>query len=121
MIGGEVSRILPPAIEGTVLVDMRLLGEMPRGARTEPSVDRTFEIEWLEAVLLVGRPIQGRKGSMVRLFKLDGVPTHASRVQGRVDKAAVSATEIRKRLREADTVIVYDMSARDAYDRVQLE
>ncbi|MDE0101780.1 MAG: hypothetical protein OXN89_05320 [Bryobacterales bacterium] len=86
MIGGEVSRIEPAAIEGTVLVDMRLLGEMPRGARTDPSVDRTLEIEWLEAVLLVGRPIQCRKGSMERLFKLDGVPPHASRVQGRGDR-----------------------------------
>jgi len=121
VIGGEFSRIEQAAIEGTVLVDMRLLGEMPGGARTDASVDRTLEIESLEAVLLVGRPIHGRKGSMMGLFKLDGVPTHASRVQGRVGKASVSATEIRKRLSEGDTVIVYDMSAWDAYDRMQLE
>ena len=61
VIGGEVSRIDPAAIEGTVLVDMRLLGEIPRGVRPDLSVDGTIELERLEEVLHVGRPIYTRR------------------------------------------------------------
>ena len=56
LIDGQVSRIDPAAIEGTVLVDIKLLGEMSRGARPDLSVDGTIELERLENVLHVGRP-----------------------------------------------------------------
>ena len=73
------ARIDPAAIEGTVLVDIRLLGEMPRGARPDLSVDGTIELERLENVLHVGRPIHAREEGLMGLFKLEGDQTHASR------------------------------------------
>jgi HlyD family secretion protein len=121
VIEGEVSRIDPAAIEGTVLVDVRLLGEMPRGARPDLSVDGTIELDRLEDVLHVGRPIHAREDSMMGLFRLEEDQTHASRVQVQVGKVSVSTIEIRTGLSEGDTVILSDMSAWDAYDRIRLE
>ncbi len=121
VIEGEVSRIDPAAIEGTVLVDVELLGEMPRGARPDLSVDGTIELERLENVLHVGRPIHAREESMMGLFMLDRDETHASRVQVQVGKVSVSAIEIRSGLNAGDTVILSDMSAWDAYDRIRLD
>ena len=121
VIEGEVSRIDPAAIEGTVLVDVRLLGEMPRGARPDLSVDGTIELDRLEDVLHVGRPIHAREDSMMGLFRLEEDQTHASRVRVQVGKVSVSTIEIRAGLSEGDTVILSDMSTWDAYDRIRLE
>ena len=121
LIKGVVSRIDPAAIEGTVLVDIRLLGDMPRGARPDLSVDGTIELERLDDVLHVGRPIHAREESLMGLFKLEGDQTHASRVQVQVGKVSVSTIEIRSGLVEGDKVVLSDMSAWDAYDRVRLE
>lgn len=121
VIEGMVSRIDPAAIEGTVLVDIRLLGEMPRGARPDLSVDGTIELERLENVLHVGRPIHAREESLMGLFKLEEDQTHASRVQVQVGKVSVSTIEVRSGLSEGDKVVLSDMSAWDAYDRIRLE
>lgn len=121
VIEGEVSRIDPAAVDGTVLVDVRLLGEMPRGARPDLSVDGTIELDRLEDVLHVGRPIHAREDSMMVLFRLEEDQTHASRVQVQVGKVSVSTIEIRAGLGEGDTVILSDMSAWDAYERIRLE
>ncbi|MYB52769.1 MAG: HlyD family efflux transporter periplasmic adaptor subunit [Acidobacteriia bacterium] len=121
VIEGVVSRIDPAAIEGTVLVDIRLLGEMPRGARPDLSVDGTIELERLENVLHVGRPIHAREESLMGLFKLEEDQTHASRVQVQVGKVSVSTIEVRSGLSEGNNVVLSDMSAWDAYDRIRLE
>src|SRR5919109_307615 len=67
---GKVARIDPAVQNGTVTVDVRLDGELPRGARPDLSVDGTIQIERLENVLHVGRPAFGQAGSAVGLFKL---------------------------------------------------
>ena len=121
VIKGEVSRIDPAAIEGTVLVDIRLLGGMPRGARPDLSVDGTIELDRLEDVLHVGRPIHAREDGMMGLFRLEADRVHASRVQVQVGKVSVSTIEIRAGLSEGDTVVLSDMSAWDAYERIRLE
>ena len=121
VIEGEVSRIDPAAIEGTVLVDIRLLGGMPRGARPDLSVDGTIELDRLEDVLHVGRPIHAREDGMMGLFRLEGDRMHASRVQVHVGKVSVSMIEIRAGLSEGDAVVLSDMSAWEAYERIRLE
>ena len=121
VIQGEVSRIDPAAIEGTVLVDIRLLGGMHRGARPDLSVDGTIELDRLEDVLHVGRPIHAREDGMMDLFRLEGDRVHASRVQVQVGKVSVSTIEIRAGLSEGDAVVLSDMSAWDAFERIRLE
>lgn len=121
VIEGEVSRIDPAAIEGTVLVDLKLLGVMPRGARPDLGVDGTIELERLVDVLNVGRPIHAREESLMGLFKLEEDGTHASRVQAQVGKISGSTIEIRSGLTEGDKVVLSDMAAWNAYDRIRLE
>ena len=121
VIPGEVSRIDPAAVEGTVLVDVKLLGELPRGARPDLSVDGTVELERLERVLHVGRPIHAREDSAMGVFKLEPDEAHAVRVRVRVGKVSVSTVEVREGLAEGDKVVLSDMSAWDDYDRIRLE
>ncbi len=120
IIPGKVMRIDPAAVNGTVTVDVKLLGSLPNGARPDLSVDGTIELEKLDNVLFVGRPVFGQQDSQVTLFKYDPDGKGAARVQVKFGRASVSTIEILEGLREGDRVILSDMSAMDAHDRIRL-
>ncbi len=48
VIAGEVSRVDPAVQNGTVTVDVKLTGELPKGARPDLSVDGTIDLEKLD-------------------------------------------------------------------------
>lgn len=120
VIAGKVSRIDPSVREGTVTVDVRLEGELPRGARPDLTVDGTVELERLASVIYVGRPVHAQERSAGTLFRLepDG---HAVRVPVEYGRSSVSTIEIVKGLEPGEEVILSDMSAWDEHDRVKLE
>ena len=119
IIPGQVIRIDPAAVNGTVKVDVQLDGEYPKGARPDLSVDGTIDIERLANVLYVGRPAYGQAESTVGIFKL--MPNgEANRTQVKLGRSSVNQIEILDGLREGDQVILSDMSAWDSYDRVRL-
>ncbi len=120
IIPGSVSRIDPAAVNGTVTVDVKLEGELPQGARPDLSVDGTIEIEKLNDVLYVGRPTFGQPNSTVSLFKLDPDNRGATRVQVKLGRSSVNTIEILDGLRISEQVVLSDMSAWDAYDRIRL-
>jgi RND family efflux transporter MFP subunit len=121
VIAGEVSRVDPAVQNGTVTVDVKLTGELPKGARPDLSVDGTIDLEKLENVLYVGRPAFGQENSTISMFKLDPASNGASRVQVKTGRASVNLIEIDSGLKEGDTVILSDMSRWDNTDRVRLE
>lgn len=120
IVPGVVSRIDPAAREGTVLVDVLLSGALPLGARPDLSVDGTIELEHLDSVLFVGRPTYGQSGSTVGLFKLTDNGREASRVSVQLGRSSVNTVEILSGLAEGDQVILSDMSAWDAFERVRV-
>ena len=82
IIPGRVSRKDPAAVSGTITVDVELLGELPRSAVPDLSVDGTIEIVRMDDVLHVGRPAFGQDQSTVGLFRLEGDTDTAQRVHG---------------------------------------
>jgi HlyD family secretion protein len=121
IVEGRVSRIDPAVQQGTVTVDVELLGALPAGARPDLSVDGTVEIERLDDVLYVGRPVNGQPNSLVGLFKVDEDGASAVRVQVRLGRSSVNTIEVVEGLNPGDQVVLSDMSAWDAYDRVRLK
>ena len=113
-------RIDPASTGGTVGVDISLEGNLPPGARPDLSVDGTITLEKLPDVIKVGRPAFGQENSTVMLFKLDGDTGEAHRVQVRLGRTSVKEIEILEGLQPGDQVILSDMSAQDAYDRIRL-
>lgn len=119
IVPGRVSRIDPAAQNGTVGVDVTLLGALPPGARPDLSVDGTIELERLENVVYVGRPAFGQEKSSVGLFRLtDG--GDAVRISVKLGRSSVNTIEIVDGLKPGDQVILSDMSAWDSYDRIRL-
>jgi HlyD family secretion protein len=119
IIPGRVIRIDPASEGGTVGVDIALEGELPPGARPDLSVDGTITLEKLPDVIKVGRPAFGQENSTVMLFKLDG-KGEAHRVKVQLGRTSVNEIEILEGLQPGDEVILSDMSAQDAYDRIRL-
>ena len=84
------------------------------------SVDGVIELERLESVVYVGRPAFGQQNSTVSLFKLDAHGKGASRVHVKLGRYSVTTIEVLEGLRPGDQVILSDMSAWDAHDRIRL-
>ncbi|GMR23960.1 MAG: HlyD family efflux transporter periplasmic adaptor subunit [Acidobacteriota bacterium] len=121
IIDGKVTRIDPAVQEGTVTVDVALVGPLPKGARPDLSVDGTIELERLDDVLYVGRPAYGQAESTIGLFKLLDDGETAVRTQVRLGRSSVNTIEVIKGLNEGDQVILSDTSAWDAYNRIRLK
>src|SRR6476620_2124734 len=120
-VSGEVTRVDPAVQNGTVTVDVKLTGELPKGARPDLSVDGTIDLERLDNILYVGRPAVGQENSTISLFKLGPDGRGASRVPVKVGRASVNSIQVMDGLKEGDSVILSDMSRWDTNERVRLD
>lgn len=120
VIEGRVSRIDPSILNGTVTVDVALQGALPPGAKPDLSVDGRIQLEKLDDVMQVGRPVFGQPNATVQIFKYEPDGKYANKVRVTFGKTAVNTIEITDGLKVGDRVILSDMSAYDAYDRIKL-
>jgi len=120
IIAGRVSRKDPAAVNGSVLVDVSLTEALVPGAVPDQSVDGTIQLERLENILYVARPSLGQDQSTIGLFRLRPNSGEADRVQVKLGRSSVNAVEVISGLKEGETVVLSDMSAYDAVDRVRL-
>ena len=120
VIPGRVVRIDPAAQNGTVGVDVALLGPKPPGARPELSVDGTIQIERMADVVFVDRPVSGEPNTTIGLFKYDPDGKGAQRVNVKLGRASVNTIEVKDGLKVGDKVILSDMSQYDSYGRIRL-
>jgi HlyD family secretion protein len=120
VVGGLVTRIDPSVQNGTITVDVGLIGELPKGAVPDLSVDGTIELERMADVLYVGRPAFGQEGATIGLFKVEPDGS-ATRVQVKLGRISVNAVEILSGVNAGDQVLLSDMSTWDAFDRVRLQ
>jgi HlyD family secretion protein len=120
LIPGRVIRIDPAAQNGTVTVDVALLGGLPADARPELSVDGTIEIERLRDVVFVDRPVTGAPESTIGLFKIEPDGKGADRVNVKLGRESVNTIEVRDGLKVGDRVILSDMNRYDQFSRIRL-
>ena len=120
IIAGRVIRIDPSVQNGTRTVDASLEGDLPKGAVPDLSVDGTIELEKLENILYVNRPVHGQEHATVGIFKLDADGAGASQVQVKLGRGSVTTIEVIEGLREGDIVILSDTSQWDSSPRIRL-
>ena len=121
VIPGRVTRIDPAVENGTVTVDVALDGALPRGARPDLTVDGTIELERMDDILFVGRPVFGQEESVVSLFRVEADGVHASRMRVGLGRASVNTIEVLDGLQPGDRVVLSDMSTWDRFDRVRID
>jgi HlyD family secretion protein len=120
IIPGRVIRIDPAAQNGTVTVDVSLMGALPPDARPELSVDGTIEIERLRDIVYVDRPVSGEQDTTIGLFRIEPDGKAADRVNVKLGRASVNTIEVLDGLKVGDRVILSDMTRYDSYPRIRL-
>lgn len=120
VVEGQVARVAPAASQGTVRVEVSLPAELPRGARPDLTVEGTVELERLGDVLSVGRPAGAQPNATMALFRLMPGSDEAVRVPVQLGRGSVNAVEVLQGLQEGDQVVLSDMAAWDAVERVRL-
>ncbi len=121
IISGKVSRIDPTVIEGNVTVDISLEGQLPEGTRPDLSVVGTIEIEKLQDILYVGRPVFASSESASELFKVVDNGKFGIRTRVEFGRSSVSTIEVLKGLDEGDEIVLSDMSQWDSQERIRLK
>ncbi len=120
VIAGHVWRIDPSVKEGSVVVDVRLEGALPTGARPDLSVDGTIQIEKLDNVIYVGKPTNAAENGLTELFRVSADGKEATRQKVKLGRSSVNTIEVLDGLQVGDRVVLSDMSRYDGYDRVKL-
>ena len=120
VVEGTVARVAPAASQGTVRVEVSLPDTLPRGARPDLTVEGTVELERLDDVLSVGRPAGAQAESTLALFRLLPGGDEAVRIPVRLGRGSVNEVEVVQGLSEGDQVVLSDMTAWDAVERVRL-
>ncbi len=121
VINGKVTRIDPAVQNGTVTVDVELLGALPQGARPDLSVDGVIDLDRMTNVLYVGRPAFGNENATISLFRVSPDGKTATRAPVKVGRASVNSIQVLEGLKPGDVVILSDMSRWDSVDRVRLQ
>ncbi len=120
-VGGKVSRIDPTVMDGNVTVDVSLKAALPEGARPDLSVVGTIEIERLDDVLNVGRPVYASSEGITELFKVIEGGKYAVRTRAQFGRSSVSTIEVLDGLQVGDEIILSDMSQWDSCDKIRLK
>lgn len=119
-VPGRVARIDPAATAGNVIVDIRLEGPLPAGARPDLNIEAMIEMEKLPSALQIQRPAFAQPDSVIALYRLSPDGKEAVRVRVRTGRASVQAIEIVEGLRAGDRVILSDLSAYDDAERLMI-
>ncbi len=120
IVDGTVNRIDPSVQEGSVMVEVRLDGSLPEGARPDMAVDGAIQIERLTDVLYMGRPVQAQEKATIGLYRLESDGEHALRVSVMLGSSSVDTIEIVEGLHQGDQVILSDTSRWDDNERIRL-
>ena len=117
---GTVARIDPAVQNGTVTVDVALPRKLPKGARPDLTVEGRIELDRLENVLHVARPLSVEEDGATTLFRVDADGA-AARTRVGIGRISASSVEITSGLNEGDEVIVSDTSQWSGHDRIRIE
>ena len=123
VVKGHVIRTDPSSVQGTVTVEVAIDDSLPPGTRSDLAVDGTIQIEKLTNVLYIGRPGFGQAESSTGIFKVLKGKGEAERVTVQLGRASVTTIEVKPGgpLQVGDSVIISDMSAFDATNRVRIK
>jgi len=120
-VKGHVIRTDPSSVQGTVTVEVALDGALPAGTRSDLAVNGEIEIDRIAMTMFIPRPGFGQAESSVGIFKVNPNQGDATRATIQLGRASVNTIEVKNGLSVGDSVIISDMSAFDAVQRVRIK
>jgi len=119
-VEGKVRRVEPAVNEGTVIVDVDLVGKLPAGARPELQVEGIIFQEQFSNTLFVAKPNLVKTNSTVSLYRLDEDGDYAERISVKLGEASVDRVQVLSGLQELDRIILSDSSSWQEHDVILL-
>ncbi|HBN14441.1 MAG: hypothetical protein CMQ46_03425 [Gammaproteobacteria bacterium] len=117
-IPGVVSRIDPTVVDGSVLVEIELQGELPAGIRPDLNIEATISVSNVPNTLIVRRPASARPQSADTVYRLSSGGGVAERVNVRFGQASTSYIEVVEGLLPGDRIVVSDTSGFSTHERI---
>jgi hypothetical protein len=120
---GHVTRISPSPSNDSRTVDIVLDSTSPEGFTVGnlEVVNASIDIEKLDNILYVGRPVHGAADTSISLFKIINDGKEAVKVKVKLGRASVNTIEIVDGLEAGDKVILSDMSNWENVDHIQIK
>jgi len=110
-IAGIVQRIDPIVNNGSVQVDIELIGEMPKDARPDLTVNGVIAIANIENTLFVKRPMFAGEDSNASVFLLAADGNQANKVNIHFGQTSTQYIQITSGLVAGNNIIISDVSA----------
>lgn len=117
-INGQVLRIDPAVIDGTVQVDVTLNDAMPKEARPDLTVEAEIMVTRLSDALYVRRPVFAQDDAQTQVYKMAG--DTAIRVPVRFGRMSSQHIQIVEGLAAGDQIILSDAKAWQDSPQIQL-
>ena len=121
VVEGRVRRVEPSVREGTVAVEVELLGELPAAARPDLSVEGAIELSRKADALFVKRPVHSQPGAAMAVFKLTADGNEAVLTSVEFGLGSAATIEVVAGAEPGDTLIVSDMARWADHDRIELK
>jgi len=110
-IAGIVQRIDPIVNNGSVQVDIELIGDIPKDARPDLTVNGVIAIANIENTLFVKRPMFAGEDSEAFVYQLAADGTKASKVNIHFGQTSTQYIQITSGLVAGNNIIISDVSA----------
>jgi multidrug resistance efflux pump len=120
-VDAQVTRIDPVVTDGRVMVELDLVGELPRNARPDLTVEGNILVKKITNALYVEQPSNSTRFKAKKIFKLSNNQKTAQLTL--LEFGTVSGTQIQvvKGALRGDNLIVSDMSQWDQQSTIQLQ
>jgi multidrug resistance efflux pump len=119
-INGVVHRIAPSVTNGSVQVDVKLIGEMPRDARLDSSITGEIRVGDFKDTLFVRRPAFAQSNAVVVVFKETADHEFIEKISVRFGRGSLDQIQVLEGLEVGDRVVVSDYANLESYSRVRL-
>ena len=119
-VAGKVVRLNPSVKDGIVKVDVHFSQEPLRGARPDLRIEGVIELERLDDVLYVKRPVFSQEQSTSSLFLLNNANDLAERTLVKFGRGSQDVIEILSGLRVGDRLIVSSTQKYETLNKISL-
>jgi multidrug resistance efflux pump len=119
-VAGVVERIDPTVINGQVQIDVALMGDLPREARPDLSVEGVIEIANIAQTLFVKRPMFAKSFSEEDVYLLDDEGDLAQLKTVQFGQVSNKYIQIKSGLKAGESIIVSDTSDWQGFAKVSL-
>lgn len=119
-IQGRVKRVDLAVINGSVQVDVALIGDLPSEVRPELTVNGIINIHDVENTLFVKRPMFLKHETTTEIYVVDSESNIATKKQIEFGYISSQFAQIKSGLQQGDSVVVSDTSQWHDYPQIQL-